>query len=68
MRNFGLCNYFMVLDIVTSGPIPSAQSITCAIKPPEVEVALFGTTRLHPLMAVDYILGTQDLARVRADQ
>jgi aspartate racemase len=38
------------------------------IKPPDVEVPLFDTTRLHSQMAVDFILGKQGLARVRPDQ
>jgi len=38
------------------------------IKPPDVEVPLFDTTRLHSQMAVDFILGKQGLARVRADR
>ena len=37
------------------------------IKPSDVEVPLFDTTRLHSQMAVDFILGRQGLARIRAD-
>jgi aspartate racemase len=38
------------------------------IRPPDVEVPLFDSTRLHSQMAVDFILGKQGLARIRADQ
>jgi aspartate racemase len=38
------------------------------IKPSDVGVPLFDTTRLHSQMAVDFILGKPGLAHIRADQ
>jgi aspartate racemase len=38
------------------------------IKPSDVSIPVFDTTRLHSQMAVDFILGKQGLAHVRPDQ
>jgi len=38
------------------------------IKPQDVSMPVFDTTLLHSQMAVDFILGKQDLAHVRALQ
>ena len=38
------------------------------IKPSDVEIPTFDTTRLHAQMGVDFILGKPGLARVRPDQ
>jgi aspartate racemase len=38
------------------------------IKPSDVPIPVFDTTRLHSQMAVDFILGKQGLAHVRPDQ
>jgi aspartate racemase len=38
------------------------------IKPSDISIPVFDTTRLHSQMAVDFILGKQGLAHVRPDQ
>lgn len=38
------------------------------IKPSDVSIPVFDTTRLHSQMAVDFILGKQGLAHIRPDQ
>jgi len=60
---FKFIHFCMRADIVLG-----CTEFPLIIKPPDVEVPLFDTTRLHSQMAVDFILGKQGLARVRPDQ
>jgi aspartate racemase len=50
------------------GIILGCTEFPLIIKPQDVELPLFDTTRLHSQMAVDFILGNAGLARVRTSQ
>jgi len=51
----------------TQGIVLGCTEFPLIIKPSDVSIRVFDTTRLHSQMAVDFILGKQGLASVRPD-
>jgi len=49
------------------GIVLACTEFPLIIKPSDVEIPVFDTTRLHAQMGVDFILGKPGLARVRSD-